>query len=220
MDKNNSTKVVALVALMISVLGISVGFAAFSNTLTISSSANVKPDKSKFDVNFSSTTGTETAGTVVATATPSTITGDDATIDNSTDAPTIKGLKANFTEPGQKVVYSFFAHNAGEYIAYLNSVTFANVDGETASKVCTAELGTSQALVNTACNDISVTLSVGGNSFEGSVADISNHSLALDAYEEVEVTIEYKTNANNINIADGDFSVSFGDISLVYGTVD
>ena len=49
-------------------------------------------------------------------------TAEDATIDNSGD-PTITGLKANFTEPGQKVEYVFYSHNAGEYDAFLNSGT-------------------------------------------------------------------------------------------------
>ena len=72
MDRNREAKIISIVALFIAVVGVSVGFAAFSNTLTINSSAEVKPDSSKFAVNFSSTSGVETEGDVAASATPST----------------------------------------------------------------------------------------------------------------------------------------------------
>lgn len=219
MEKNKESKVIAIIALFIAVIGVSVGFAAFSNTLTINSEATVKPDKDKFDVNFSSTTGTETDGVVKATTSVETITGDDATIDNS-NMPKITGLKANFTEPGQTVTYSFYTHNAGKYVAYLNQVIFANVDGESATKVCTAKEGTTQALVDSACGDISISVKVGSETYTGGQDTISSHSLAIDGYEPVVVTIAYSTNADGNTLADGDFDVAFGPISLVYDSVD
>lgn len=222
MERKDSSKIIAIVALVVAIVGVSIGFAAFSNTLTIKSSAAVSPDEDAFDVNFSSTTGTETDGDVVASPAEDSsevYKGATATIDNSTRAPKITGLHADFTKPGQTVTYSFYAHNNGEYVAYLNSITFANVEGASANKVCTAAEGTSQTLVNTACNDIAISVKVGDQLYTGSAADISGHSLALDAYESIVVTIEYKTNQNS-NVADGDFDVEFGDISLIYGSVD
>ena len=53
MERDRSAKIIAIVALCIAIVGLSIGFAAFSSNLTISSSANVKPDPSSFDVNFS-----------------------------------------------------------------------------------------------------------------------------------------------------------------------
>ena len=46
--KNQKQKLIAIVALCVSVLGLTLGFAAFSNTLTISSSATVTPESSDF----------------------------------------------------------------------------------------------------------------------------------------------------------------------------
>ena len=46
---------------------------------------------------------------------------------------------------------------------------------------------------------------------------IAKHSLGLDAYEEVVVTIEYASDASR---ADGDFEVVFGNITLTYDSVD
>ena len=107
MERKDSTRIIAIIAVVVAVIGLSVGFAAFSNTLTIKSSANVTPSATDFDVNFSNSNTAEQAGDVTGVGTNN-ATGDTATIDN-TDSPTISGLKANFTEPGQTVTYSFYA---------------------------------------------------------------------------------------------------------------
>ena len=217
MEKDRGTKIIAIIALCVAVIGLSVGFAAFSNNLTISSSANVSPESTDFDVNFSTVNTAETAGAVSGVVShEGIVTADDATINNTGD-PTITGLNANFTEPGQSVTYTFYTHNAGKYIAYLNSVTYADVSGKTTSKVCTPAKGTDDTMVDNACAAISVTVKVGSDKFTGSQASISNHSLAIEGYEPVEVKIEYASDGAR---TDGDFSVAFGDISLTYGSVD
>ena len=215
MERDRSAKIIAIVALCVAVVGLSIGFAAFSNNLTIKSNATVSPNQNDFDVNFSTSNTSELDGTVSGVGTNS-ATAEDATIDNSA-SPTITGLKANFTEPGQKVTYSFYTHNAGKYIAYLNSVTYANVSGKTATKVYTAGVGTDAKMVEAACNGISVSVKVKNDTYTGSLNDITNHLLGLDGYEEVVVTIEYASNASR---ADGDFEVAFGDITLTYESVD
>ena len=215
MERDRSAKIIAIVALCVAIVGLSIGFAAFSNDLKIESSAKVSPNQNDFDVNFSASNTSELDGTVSAVGTNS-ATGEDATIDNSA-SPTITGLKANFTEPGQKVTYSFYAHNAGKYAAYLNNVTYANVSGKTATKICTAGVGTDATMVEAACNGISVSVKVGNDTYTGSMDSITNHLLALNAYEEVVVTIEYTSTASR---ADGDFEVAFGDIILTYDSVD
>ncbi len=215
MERDRSAKIIAIVALCVAIVGLSIGFAAFSNNLTIKSNATVSPNQNDFDVNFSTSNTSELDGTVSGVGTNS-ATAEDATIDNS-DSPTITGLKANFTEPGQKVTYSFYAHNAGKYKAYLNNVTYANVNGETATKVCTAGVGTDATMVDAACTGISVSVKVGNDTYTGSMDSITNHLLGLDSYEEVVVTIEYNNSASR---ADGDFEVAFGDIILTYDSVD
>ena len=215
MDRDRSTKVIAIVALCVAVFGLSVGFAAFSNDLTIKSEATVKPNASDFDVNFSSSDTSETDGTVTATSTAG-VTAQDATINNAT-APTISGIKVEFTEPGQSAKYSFFAHNAGKYNAFLNNVTFKNAKDANANITCVAAEGTNAAMVASACQGISIKVKVGTTTFVESTPNITSHELTIDQYEPVEVTIEYKTGAAR---ADGDFQVKIGDIVLTYGSVD
>lgn len=215
MDRDRSTKVIAIVALCVAVFGLSVGFAAFSNDLTIKSEATVKPNASDFDVNFSSSDTSETDGTVTATSTAG-VTAQDATINNAT-APTISGIKVEFTEPGQSAKYSFFAHNAGKYNAFLNNVTFKNAKDANANIVCVAAEGTNANMVASACQSISIKVKVGTTTFVEPTPTITSHELPIDQYEPVEVTIEYKTGAAR---ADGDFQVNIGDIVLTYGSVD
>lgn len=217
MEKNRNAQIIAILALVVGVIGLSVGFAAFSNTLKIQPSADVTPDKSSFNVDFSSSDTDVVADEITPVATPNSLVTSNATIDN-TNEPTISNLKATFTEPGQKVVYSFYAFNKGQLDAYLKSIVYGNVTGQTTNKVCTALEGTTDALVQKACNGISVKVKVGSEAeTSGSAASITNHSLLKSTSESVVVTIEYQADADR---ADGDFTVSFGDITLNYSSVD
>ena len=216
MDRDRSTKVIAIVALCVAVFGLSVGFAAFSNDLTITSEATVKPNASDFDVNFSSSNTSETDGDVTATPSNESVTAEPATISNAT-APTISGIEVQFTEPGQSATYSFFAHNAGKYKAFLNNVSFKKATDAATNIACVAAEGTNAAMVASACDGISIKVKVGTTTFEGSTPTITSHELTIDQYEPVEVTIEYASGAAR---ADGDFQVNIGDIVLTYGSVD
>lgn len=225
MEKERRTRIVAIAALLVGIVGLSLGFAALTNTLTIQSSAEVTVDDSAFNVDFSKQTATVVDGTVTPSLTPSNgpagFTGDTATIDNSTaGAPEITNLHATFTQPGQSVTYSFYTKNAGQLKAYLTSVTFAEVSTGV-TKTCTAKTGTTQALVNSACSGISVKVTLGSEEFSGSTArsnftTATAHDLEVDGYEAVTVVISYASGSAQ---ADGDFDVSFGDITLNYSSV-
>ena len=217
MEKNKKTQVIAIVALVIGIVGLSIGFAAFSSVLNIQTSADVKPDSSTMNVDFSSAEDKVEIAEITPVATPNTLTTTNGVIDNSGD-PTILNLSATFTEPGQSVVYKFYAYNAGELKAYLKSIVFGNVAGQNTTKVCTAAEGTTNALVQKACEKISVKVKV-GNELETSTgkASITGHDLAKGTGELVTVTLEYEAGAER---ADGNFTVSFGDITLNYSSAD
>lgn len=216
MEKSRTSKIIAVVALVVAVLGLSLGFAAFSNTLTISSSAYVSPSSENFKVSFS-TSATAVGATGSLTGTPTgTATAGTATLSGTT----ISGIKGNFKTPGDTVKYTFYVHNTGEYDAFLNSITHENVTGQNAPKVCTAvnTENTTAALVSAACEDITLSVKVGtDNAVAGSVASISGHQLSKLTYEPVVVTITYASDGDR---ADGDFNIAFGDIKLIYATVD
>ena len=213
MGDNKGYKIISIVALIFGVVGVTLGYAAFSSTLTISSSAEVKPDATAFNVDFSSSSSAVETDPIVPTLnkTVDGFSATDATINNTSD-PVISNLKATFTAPGQTATYSFYAYNAGEYVAYLNSIVF---DG---TKTCTAKTGTTQALVDSACTGITLSAKVGSESATTtSVASITGHSLGIGAAEEVVVTISYEDGSA---LADGDFDVTLPDIVLTYDSVD
>ena len=217
MEKNRKVQVIAVFALVIAIVGLSIGFAAFSSVLNIQTSANVKPDSSTMNVDFSSAEDKVEVAEIIPTATPNSLVTTNGVIDNSVD-PTISNLSATFTEPGQSVVYKFYAYNAGELNAYLKSIVFSNVANQNATKICTAGQGTTDALVQKACEKISVKVKV-GNEIETTTgkASITGHILSKGNGELVTVTLEYEAGADR---ADGDFTVAFGNITLNYSSVD
>ena len=213
MKDNKEYKIISIIALILGAVGVTLGYAAFSSTLTIASSAQVNPAATNFNVDFSSSA----SAVVTDEITPSlnkTATGfsaTNATIDNSSD-PVISNLVATFTEPGQSVTYSFYAYNAGEYTAYLNGINFSG------TKTCTAKAGTTQALATNACSGINLSVKVGNDdATTTSVGTISGHSLTKNASEPIVVTIEYATGSA---IADGNFDVTLPDIVLNYDSLD
>lgn len=209
MRDNKRTNLYILGALLLGVVSISIGFAAFSNTLKIQSQANVTPDESTFKVVFSSSGTTYKTDPVPGTPTGSGVTVDNGTIDNTTNQ-TITGLHASFTAPGQKAEYNFFVHNAGEYLAYLNSITFKG------TKTCTPGTGATQSLATSACNAISMKVEIGSLSVTQTTQNITGETLAAGAFEPISVTIEYASNGTRV---DGPITVDFPDVSLYYSTV-
>lgn len=218
MERNRQTKMITIIALVIAVAGMSLGFAAFSSTLTISSSATVAPDSSNFKVGFYASTTSTLASEAQDHVYPSTNGSASATsLYISEGTTSISGLKANFTAPGESVTYSFYVGNSGEYDAYLRAINFNNITGASSNKVCTAGTDATDSLVQAACNDISISVNVHDITATSTNSNISGKVLYKKTFAPITITIEYAANGNR---ADGPFSVSFGDISIDYSTVD
>ena len=219
---NRNVKIIAIAALLVAVAGVSIGFAAFTRTLTIEAGANVTPTDD-FNVVFSKSSSSVTTegGVDASSKTPSTLTTSTAVISNdASGGPTISNLHATFTQPGQSATYTFYAYNNSSYDAYLTNFIFTP-----AATKCTASTGSTvtSALMTAACPDINVKVTVGsGDSNTANVTaskSVTNHTLAAGSAELVTVVISYDTVANQ-TLADGAFDVDFGTIQLKYKTVD
>lgn len=216
-ESNRASKMLIIIALVIGIACLSVGFASFSTILTINSSLKVEPDSRYFKVNFSSSDSDLKTEPIVPTLSDaSKVTATNGIIDNTND-PTISNLSAVFTEPGQSVTYPFYAYNTGKYKAYLNEVNFKTIDGESITKKCVASPDARDDYVQAVCGDIELTVKVGLTLFKETNNNILDHTLGRDSAEPVIVKIEY---INNDHWADGDFEVFFGDITLDYASVD
>ena len=213
-SRDNVSRVFAIIGLLVGIVALTIGFAAFNQVLTIQSSAEVDVADTPLDIAFSTSSSSQVDGDVTPVMTGGG-TGEDATIDGTT----ISGIHAKFTAPGQKATYTFNVFNSSAFVAKLKSATFANVSGESSKKICTAaDSSVTQSYVNAACNGISIKVIVGTTSpltITDTQASLSR-DLAAHTGEQVVVEIEY---ANGSSEADGDFEIAFGDITLNYSTV-
>ena len=232
MRKDRQLRLVAILALCVSVVGLTLGFAAFSNTLTISSSATVKPDESDFDINvygmdeetacdddrtIESMTSTDiSAPDCVSNAKSASI----SEINDDGKSITISNIEVGFSAPDEEAYYYYIIKNEGEYDAYIDTEQFnvfnANTGG--AQKTCTPATGTSVDMVNKACSDIILAAEITGINGEDYVDVIgtSVYKLEKGASILLEMVIRYNSNGER---ADGDFSVEFDPITIEFSSV-
>ena len=111
MEKTRQIKIISLCALLVAVLGLTVAFAALSQTLTINGSAAV--NAASWDIHFEKTSGKETEVKGAATFTEPTLSG-----------TTIENFSATLTKPGDSVIYYFDIVNNGTVDAQIESYNF------------------------------------------------------------------------------------------------
>ena len=111
MEKTRKIKIISLCALLVAVLGLTVAFAALSQTLTINGSAAV--DAASWDIHFEKTSGKETEVKGTATFTEPTLSG-----------TTIENFSATLTKPGDSVTYYFDIVNKGTIDAQIENYNF------------------------------------------------------------------------------------------------
>ena len=224
-----------IAALIIAIVGLSIGFAAFSNTLNISSSASVNPDASALKVVFAKDYFTEQKTTlnqldttaVVPTTAGTGVTATNGVINNDgQDGPTLTGLSAAFTAPGQSVTYNLYVVNAGQLKAYLTDLVFGTTGNPAKAVSCTVaqtkkvndttvnltdEEKATESLVDAACEGISVSVKIGTLTAMTSSGSLNNLPLEVKGYEPVQIVISYAAGSAYV---DGPMNVAFGDIEI------
>lgn len=203
MEKSRKTKKMILIVLLLVVVALSIGFAAYSSTLTIQSSALVKGDPDAFSVVFSSSDTESIGGTPIYDGTYAT----GGTFEKS--ARILTDLSATFDAPNQTATWKVYAYNDGSFPAYLNGITVGSI-------TCTAKDGTDQTKVDDAAKGIKLSVTV-GQTYTQTTNNITGHQLGIGHAEEVIVTLTYEDGSA---IADGNFDVAIGDITLLYESVD
>lgn len=109
MEKERRIKTLSLVALIVAVLGLTVAFAALSQTLTINGTATV--DAASWDVHFENLKQEYVTGTAEVISEPNI----------SSDGKGIENLQVSLKKPGDYVRYSYNAVNDGTIDAELTS---------------------------------------------------------------------------------------------------
>ena len=183
--RSNDSKYITIIALVLAVVGISIGFAAYSNSLQIQAEASVTGGGGVTPPmvgGLSVSPTTQQDGTVTPTTTGG-ASGEAASL----SASQIQNISVHFTDVGQTATYTFYSVNATTFPLYLNDVVFG-------SKTCTASNANGNPAtqhLTDACNDITMTIAIGAEDFTETQNNINNHAIAATSYEVVTVTIEY-----------------------------
>ena len=231
MEKNNGSRLIAVLALVVAVAGLSLGFAAFSTTLKVDTAANVTAG-ANWNVGFS-TNGTAiedvtTAGTKAAneSGNPGVIDVTKYTISQNTNA-TLS------TTTGSSVSYDLKILNKGTLPARLESVNFGSVavtctNGSSTSGLIegvagagTTSSGNTSTISNADCAKMfRATLKIGSTTYSTTPASIpSSEVIAAGGNADVRLTVEYIDDADARAVAatlDGDIIVTIGSISVGY----
>ena len=245
MKNSRQTKLLVIIALILAITGMTLGFAAFSSTLSISSSASVTPNSNDFKIKIYGYTeqNVNNMYNINAYTSESLGYGIDANTGNALNAAalinntnlTITGIDVQMTQPSDFYAFPFLIKNVGQYDAYFNLSQI--IDSTPLS--CNAESGTTESLVNSACESIIQLLGIMTETGMEIELKFQNNQITEDEYlilsEEHQYTsgatgtiklepdkslllligIDYPSDANR---ADGPFSVTFEDIKLEFTT--
>lgn len=212
--KKREDKTIEIIALLIAVLCLAMGFLSYTSKITIEQNLTANPNDLTFKVVFSTSNKSEKIEPVVPKIEPrsSSATAENAIIDNK-NGPVITNLNVKFTYPGQRARYTFYVYNAGEYMAYLNDIIYSYVPYTNLKKVCLPKDGKMNESIKNACNDIKITTKITDITTSDSLYYINNRTLRPRTGQMVEVTIEYLKDGD---VANKEFEVIFGDIYLSY----
>ena len=121
MEKERKFKIVALVAVIIAVIGLSIAFAAMSRTLNINGSGNVDP--ANFDIYFTNLSQPTLKGEASVSGTPTL----------ATKGVTISNMNVTLKKPNDSVVYTVDIKNDGDIDAEIENLvlpTFTSAQQE------------------------------------------------------------------------------------------
>lgn len=233
MKKERRSKILTIVALALTLVALTLGFAAFSTSLSISSNATVSPNESDFKItiygmkdeasaNQFQETGTFTnehlSSTTSVPPTPASeaMSSTTALIDNSTH--TISNISVTLVEPATEQPYYFIIKNEGEYDAYLD---LSDYEIEESSYIlinegtCIAGPETTEELMNAACPYVVNIIVVEDSSNTPARTGEKIIEIPKGDYIRLGFGIGYMETENRV---DGPFTVSFQDIKLDFST--
>ena len=197
MEKERGAKIIAIVALLIAVVGLTVGYAAYSSTLTIKGTANVDP--ASWKVNFDYKNGTNSlTGTTKGHATEKTA----PTLADTT----ISGFDVTLKAPGDSVTYNFLIKNSGTLNARLANFTMGTL-------TCAPNEGSkiSPEDATKLCGELKYTLTYAG---AGGSTITTGEILNPNNSKELELKLEWPS-ASTLSVSD-DVKVTIGTTTFVY----
>lgn len=176
-NRNNNGKIIAIFALVIAVVGLSVAYASFSSSLTINGTATVS---SNWDIEWTNLNGTKTGYANIENATLAIQTGNQS----------ILGSIGELAAPGDTITWNWNVENKGSIDATLASATTANL-------VCAPASGSAatQGEANALCADLSLALVYDGITVSGSADYSAKADLTASASRPVSMTLTYSSSS-------------------------
>ena len=236
MERQRKYKIFSIVALVLAIAGMTLGFAAFSKVLTITASATVTPNEEDFKVvtygikdedSFNSFDGSyevldeylSSEISVGCSFNNDIATGTEATITNDKNSTTISDINVTLDKEQSAFHYYFIIKNEGKYDAYIDLQKFDQYTWYTSDNgVCTAvdETNANQDEINTACQSISIE-TIGympDGSYIGDLSEEPYYKLAVDDY--IYIDIQIWSGRNGIIL--DPYTVDFEDITINFST--
>ena len=194
--KEKTYKTLAVIALIVAVTGLSIAYAAYSETLTINGSAKVVA--SQWDIHFENLAESIVSNNGVSLSDP----------EFETDEVTkITGFKAQLTAPGDSVTYKFDVVNDGTLAAKLSSFTAGQITA------CTADPESDPVATNgevqAVCADLTYTLT-----YEDGTEIKVNDELSGGTSKKLKLTVAWDENSKAET--SGNIDVTLGETILIY----
>lgn len=190
--KNKDWKLAMIALLIVSSVAITIGYASFSQILTINGEATV--EKSTWKIGFENLSSAILVGTAEEVTHPSISSG-------GTD---IGSYNVNFTTPGDSVSYTFDVVNSGTFDAKLSSITIP-------VPVCTGSGDNAAADAANVCNHLVYTLT-----YSDGTAINENDTLNNQTSRSLKLTLIYKDDITASELPNNDVSISNLSISMYY----
>ena len=196
MEKERGAKVIAIVALLIAVVGLTIGYAAYSTTLTIDGTANVDP--ATWDIHFAYKSGDSLTAAKTGNAVENTA--------PSLASTTISGFDVTLKAPGDSVTYNFLVVNGGTLPASLDTFNM----GTLTCAPATSSTATTEEATNL-CKELKYTLTYA----DGSTITTGTQLPATTVNQkELALKLEWPE-ASTLEVSD-DIKVTIGTTTLIY----
>ena len=205
MNKEREMKTLVIAALVISVVAIGVGFAAFSTTLQINGTATVNTVGKTWNVLFTAVEKTDASTAGLGTTVPTISNG---TAGQNTTNAAIGTITAAFTAPNQKLQYKITVSNTGDYLAKLTASSIPTLDSLTIT-------GTGEKAETDAAN-VKKHLKFSFTKADGSPVTPETDTLAAGTTQDYLYTIEYEDLTNAAELPKAQVSISIPQTTLTF----
>lgn len=195
MENDRGFKVIAIIALLIAVVGLSIAYAGYTATLTVTGTATVK---ASWDVKWTDLDGGAATGYANVTG---------KTLAVASDGQSISGIIGTLKAPGDTIKYTWNASNDGEIDATLTGVSLGSLS-------CAPVTGGSKTATQEQADALCAKLSVAFTYDSAAVTASTTGDLMAGNSKPVTMTITYAEGAPAV--IEGDVEVTLSTTSFNY----